>query len=302
MAKDFEPMGAATITDVAAQVVFPCYVTPKLDGIRCSVRGGVAYSKKMKPLPNAWLQGVVAGGTYDGLDFEIVVGVATALDVWNKSQSFAMSRDKTPDDFAGEVQFVVFDDHTQPGAIRKDRIASAKARARGLPYAVLVPHHTCKDALQVLEWETHYVEQRYEGIMISSPRVSYKFGRSTVREQGLMKFKRFYDAEAEILGYEEEQHNGNAAQVSEVGRTKRSSAKAGKAGKGTLGAFKVRCLETGAVFSVGGGLSAEQRASLWAVRDQLIGKVLTYKAQRADVAGGMPRFPSFKGFRDAVEM
>jgi DNA ligase 1 len=257
----------------------------------------------MKPLPNRWLQAKVAEGDYDGLDFEIVVGAPNAVDVWNRSQSFAMSRDKTPDDFLGQrVTFYVFDDHTEATAPRKSRLAAAKRRVQNLRNADIIPHHVCKDALQVLELEEKYVKLGYEGIMLSSPAAAYKYGRSTVREQGLMKYKRFYDAEAVVLDVEEEVHNTNTAQTSEVGRTKRSSAKAGLVGKGTLGAFKVRCLETGAVFSVGGGLTAEQRAAYWPVRQQLIGKVLTYKAQRTEVAGGMPRFPSFKGFRDKVEL
>lgn len=299
----FKPMGAATINDLSTQVVFPCYVAPKYDGIRCSVREGVAYSKKMKPLPNRWLQQQAATGEYDGLDFEVVVGAPTALDVWNKSQSFVMSRDKRPEDFPKDrVRFYVFDDHTDERAIRKDRVQRAKKRCADLQYCEMVPYKVCKDALQVMEWEAKHVGDGYEGIMISSPNVMYKFGRSTVREQGLMKFKRFYDAEAEIIDCREELHNGNEATTSELGNTKRSSHAANKYGKGTLGMFVVKDLETGVIFGVGSGIDAADRKRLWEIRDTLGGKVITYKAQKTEVAGGVPRFPSFKGFRDEVEL
>jgi DNA ligase-1 len=297
---EFKPMGAATLDDVA-DIQFPVYVSPKLDGIRCSVRNGVAYSKKMKPLPNIWLQELVSrAGVYDGLDFEVVVGSPTAPDVWNKSQSFAMSKLIPAALIDVDVHFFVFDDHTDPTLPRKDRLARAAERADKLLHCTFVRHHVCKDSLQVLRIEEQYVEKGYEGIMLSSPKVPYKFGRSTVREQGLMKFKRFADAEAIVLACEEELHNANEQKISELGTKKRSSHKANKHGKGTLGAFKVQDLETGVVFSVGGGISTADRARFWPMRDKLVGKIITYKSQKTEVAGGMPRFPSFKGFREDV--
>lgn len=299
----FKPMGAATVDDLAAQVVFPVYAAPKYDGIRCSFRNGVAFSKKMKPLPNIWLQQQAATGEYDGLDVEVVVGAPNAVDVWNKSNSFSMSKHKLPQDFPGDrVRFYTFDDHTSPEATRKERVAAAKKRCANLQFCEIVPYKVFKDALQVMQYEEQQVALGYEGIMLSSPNVSYKFGRSTVREQGLMKFKRFSDAEALVLDYFEEQHNTNAATTNELGNTKRSSHKAGKVGKGTLGGFKVKDIETGVVFDLGGGFSAAQRLAFWHTRDLLVGQILTYKSQKTEVAGGMPRFPSFKGFRDEVEL
>ncbi len=299
----FKPMGAATVDDLAAQVVFPVYAAPKYDGIRCSFRNGVAFSKKMKPLPNIWLQQQAATGEYDGLDVEVVVGIPNAVDVWNKSNSFSMSKHKLPQDFPGDrVRFYTFDDHTDPEATRKERVAAAKKRCANLQFCEIVPYKVFKDALQVMQYEEQQVALGYEGIMLSSPNVSYKFGKSTVNEQGLMKFKRFVDSEARITGFVEEQRNTNEATTNELGGTKRSSAKAGKVGKGVLGVLVGTDIETGVTVNCGTGFSAAQRAEFWADRKKLLGKAFTYKHQLTAVAGGNVRFGSFKGLRDEVEL
>jgi DNA ligase-1 len=295
---EFKPMGAATLDDVA-DIQFPVYVSPKLDGIRCSVRNGVAYSKKMKPLPNEWLQQMVSDRTYDGLDFEVVVGSPTAPDVWNRSQSFTMSR-RPEGVLERHVKFYVFDDHSDPTLPRKVRLARVAERCKMLDFTIAIKHHVCKDTLQVLQLEEKYVDEGFEGIMGSSPTMPYKHGRSTLREGGLWKFKRFFDSEAVVEDFAEELHNGNEQQVSELGTKKRSSHKANKHGKGTLGAFIGRDIETGVPVRVGGGISAKDRERFWRIREELRGKVFTYKSQKTQVAGGSARFMSFKGFREDV--
>lgn len=297
-----QPMGAATVTDLATQVRFPVYVSRKLDGIRCSVLAGTAFSKKMKPLPNRWLQEQVSRGDYDGLDFEVVVGVPCAMDVWNKSQSFAMSRDKLPADFAEDkVTFFVFDDHST-AAVKQSRLRDAQHRCKSLKHCEFVKHYVCKDALQVMEFETTFVMEGYEGIMLSSPQALYKEGRATITRQELMKYKRFVDSEAVVVGFREEMHNANEAEVNELGNSKRSSHKANKRGKNTMGVLVGRDLESGLEVNCGIGFSAELRADIWVRQAAYLGKVFTYRHQAVAVEGGKVRFGSYKGWRNEVEL
>lgn len=46
----FEPMLAHTYGDHAAKVTYPCYVQPKLDGMRCPIRKEGAFSRQGKPV------------------------------------------------------------------------------------------------------------------------------------------------------------------------------------------------------------------------------------------------------------
>ena len=55
MNKPFKPMLAAAVEDVST-LAFPLIASPKLDGIRCIVRNGVAYSRSNKPIRNRHIQ------------------------------------------------------------------------------------------------------------------------------------------------------------------------------------------------------------------------------------------------------
>lgn len=306
-------MTAATAEVLGTDVLFPTYLSRKYDGIRFAVRNAVAVSKSNKPLPNQWLQALVSSRPeFEGMDGEVVVGPPTAKDVWNASNSFCMSRAKTPEDMGGRaVQLFVFDVVVEewPHEVRQrhlnKQVKKLPAQARKLVTVVEQVLCTAPSEVQALEEQWVAVEG-YEGVMGRAPDGLYKFGRSTLSQNWLWKWKRFYDAEAIVLSVKQGQHNTNEAKVNELGKTKRSSAKAGKVAKETVGGFEVKAIngpDKNTVFSCGTGeLTAAECAALWAVRETLPGKVLTYKAGAATVAGGMPRYPQARRFKDPVEL
>jgi DNA ligase-1 len=146
-----------------------------------------------------------------------------------------------------------------------------------------------------LDRESDFLEQGYEGMMIRHPDSRYKYGRSTEREGGLVKVKRFTDAEAEVIGFVEEMHNGNEAKTDALGHTERSTEKAGLVGKGTLGALVVRDAQ-GRVFNIGTGFTAVQRADLWLRQPDYLGSLVTFKYFDHGIKES-PRHPVFKSFR-----
>jgi DNA ligase-1 len=113
-------------------------------------------------------------------------------------------------------------------------------------------------------YEAEQVALGHEGIMLADPDGKYRFGRATPKGGELLKVKRFVDAEAIVIGIEEEMFNGNAAETNELGRTKRSTAKAGLVGKGSMGALIVRDVKTGVEFNIGTGFTADERTEWWA--------------------------------------
>ena len=122
----------------------------------------------------------------------------------------------------------------------------------------------------------------------------------------LVKVKRFVDAEAVIVGYEEQMENTNTAEQDNFGLVKRSNAKAGMVGKGTLGRWNVRVINgdfKGVEFGLGTarGVTSEMRQMWWVKRDELVGKIVTFKYQAAGAVDA-PRIPVFKGFRDKRDM
>jgi len=151
----------------------------------------------------------------------------------------------------------------------------------------------------MLAYEAAKVEEGYEGIILRSPDAPYKFGRSTVKEQFLLKVKRFIDQDAEIIGVVEEMFNGNEAQTNELGRTKRSTSAAGLSGKGSMGALHVRDLVTGIDFHIGTGFTAADRASMWATPP--IGELCKYKHFPVGQKD-KPRHPVFIGLRSKLDI
>jgi len=287
--------------EAPAQIVFPVYASPKIDGIRAVVKDGLLLSRSLKPIPNGFVQDSMDLEALEGLDGELTVGPANAPNVMQATTSGVMSRDGVPD-----FVFWVFDywnDPTQPYSYR------LKGLHTGLTTAFLERHPRVRLLTQVLlhnaeelaVYESSIVGQGFEGVMLRSVNGPYKYGRSTAREGTLLKVKRFADAEAVVIGLEERMHNGNEATINALGRTERSSHKANLVPMDTLGALRVRDIKTGVEFSIGTGYDDALRKRLWTMGNALIGMLVTYKSFELGVKVA-PRFPVFKGFRDSADL
>lgn len=281
-----KPLLAATLTDLR-KLTFPLIASPKLDGIRCIMQNGVPMSRKLKPIPNKHVQKMLAwcGKNLDG---ELMVD---GLD-YNGVQSAIMSEHGEPN-----FTYYVFD-YMRPLSVPlgyAERLADLQAMDFPAPVKVLEAK-AITTLEELLVYEQECVSLGYEGIMLRSLSGQYKFGRSTEREGILLKMKRFQDAEAQVIGFEERMHNGNEAQKDELGRTKRSAAKAGMVGRGDLGALICQDMNTLVVFSIGSGFNDAQRKDIWDKQEEYYGKTVTYKYQELS-AYNVPRFPVFKGWR-----
>jgi DNA ligase-1 len=292
----FKPMLAGK-ADLAT-LRYPVMGSVKLDGIRCLAMGGRAMSRSMKPLPNRFIQAWFAENAerLEGMDGELIVGRPNAPDAYNRTVSAVMREDGEPN-----FEFSVFDLWNQSGITYMTRLFILLDTAG--PRIGHVSQHSFHSLDEVENFERVCLEAGYEGVMLRDPNGPYKQGRSSTREGILLKLKRHLDAEARIVGFEEEMHNGNEAQTNELGRTKRSSHQENKTGKGTLGALIVEGVTAfpGVRFNVGTGFDALERAVYWDRRSDLMGKIVTFKYFPIGVKDA-PRHPVFKGFRDAIDM
>lgn len=288
-----KPMLAATIKDIT-DVKFPVYASPKLDGIRGVVIDGVLKSRSLKNIPNAYVSERFSKDEFSGLDGELILGSPTAKDVYRQSNGACARHDGTPD-----VKFYVFDDFRDLSAPFIERIDSFSGDAESLlaDNIVVVEHTLIKNAVDLITFENDCLEFGYEGLILRSPNGEYKFGRSTMKQQGMMKLKRFTDSEAEILEVIEERENTNEKVTNELGRSKRSSHAAGKIGKDTAGGFRVRDITSGVEFDIGSGLSDEDGRYYWANRKTVVGRVIKYKSFLVGVKD-KPRHPVYLGPRE----
>lgn len=285
---------------VIDKIVYPVLASPKLDGMRALVVDGKLLTRSMKEVPNRHVFNALSNPNYNGLDGELIFGPPNATDVCRVTMSAMMAKGGTP-----IATYYVFDKHdfVGPYSGRRDIV---KAFVESLaPTGIAIKMHTQReihDYGQLRAYEDECLEKGYEGLIIRKPESLYKFGRSTVKDGIMLKVKRFTDAEAEIVGWEEEMANNNAPTTNELGRTKRSTAKAGLTGKGRLGAWKCKDLKNGALFSCGTGMTADERAEFWEKKEKLAKthyvKYKSFKIGEKD----SPRHPVFLSLRDKRDM
>jgi DNA ligase 1 len=240
-------------------VIYPVYVTPKYDGIRCVIRGGKALSRQLKPIPNRHVQKMLKGCP-ENLDGELICHGKT----FNQIQSEIMREDGEP-----EFSFYVFDivDTKAPYLDRMEKLEDMELPA---VCKKVIPSEI-KNEEELLEAEREAVEEfDFEGLMIRTGDGPYKYGRSTAKQGYLCKLKRFTDAEAEIIGYDELMHNNNEQTTDALGYAKRSQKKEGMIPAG--------------------------RQDYWNRKEEMIGKLVKYRFQESG-AKDLPRFPTFLGIR-----
>jgi len=262
---------------------YPVYCSPKYDGIRCLIRNGSALSRKLKPIPNTYVSNLLSM-CEDNLDGELIIPGKS----FNEIQSAIMSEEGEPEKF----EYHVFDIISDRPYLERIEIL----KNMNLPkFCKKVLPHKFENEEDMLEYERECVDDwEFEGIMIRSPTGPYKYGRSTVKQGYLLKLKRFEDAEATIVGFDEMMHNENEKIKDELGHSKRSSRKAGMVPAGVLGAFVVRDGER--EFRVSTGMTHVDRSTYWTNRHAMIGQLVKYRFQEFG-AKNLPRFPVFLGIR-----
>lgn len=304
MKKDFKPMlaGKAPEMDVLIhphKFTWPRLVSPKLDGIRAVIIDGQVLSRNLIPFPCPTVQEFFGRADFNGFDGELIVGSPTAPDACRNSMKVTRHEALSRED-ADQLVLHVFDDFTRDASPFESRFMGLSKRIRkASKHLKIVPHERVINHHGLDVYEDLWLGEGYEGLMMRDPHAPYKFGRSTTKEAGLLKVKRFEDNEAVVIGYKELQHNENTERTGGLAQ-RRSSKKAGKVGGGTLGALCVRRGD-GVEFDVGTGFDEAERAALWAIRDTLLGKHLKYRF----FAGGSksrPRFPTYLGFRDSIDL
>lgn len=271
---------------------FPYIATPKIDGIRTLMIDGQAVSRTFKPIRNVYIQELLRIFLPEGIDGELTCG-----NNFQDSTSGIMTIEGEPNFKMWIFDYVdPSDTEILPFYLRMPNLPKLD-----IPFEYQILSGISIKTLEELNaYEQICLEAGYEGVMLRDPMGTYKFGRSTVNDNILLKVKRFLDDEAVILGIEEKLSNQNLAEKDNFGRTKRSSALDGMVATGTAGALWVRNT-SGLEFSIGSGLNDEVRNEIWENQEYYIGKLVKYKYFAHGVKE-LPRHPVFLGFRDIEDL
>lgn len=286
-----KPMLASPITDVN-KLTFPLIASPKLDGIRCLVIKGRAVTRNLKPIPNTFIRKTIESWDITGLDGEIILPGMS----FNEIQSLVMREEGEPN-----FTFVAFDYFVDLKEVYIDRIKRLEAILIR-PHLEVLKTTFIGNIKELLEYEKFCLETlKVEGVMVRQPSGKYKFGRSSEKEQLLLKLKRFKDAEAIVIGFVEYMTNNNPSVVNKLGYKEKSSHKENLIPSGKLGKLLVHTLDTKVEFGIGSGFTDKERIEIWNKRENYLGGLVTYTFQEAGVKD-KPRFPIFKGFRNIKDL
>jgi DNA ligase-1 len=277
------------------KAVFPYDVTPKIDGIRFLIVNGTAVSRNFKPIPNKHIRSTLSV-LPEGVDGEIVSGKN-----FQETTSAVMTIEGTP-----EFNIYIFD------YVRPDLLSTLPycQRMQDLLLALNLKTHENVDGLlwptrinsmeELLEFEEKVIEDGYEGVILRDPMGPYKFGRSTTKENILLKLKRFVDNEGELIRIERKMSNQNPEEYDAFGNVKRSSSMDGMIPLDEAGALVVR-LKSGQELSIGSGLDDILRKEIWSNPGKYLGKLVKFKYFPHGVKD-LPRHPVFLGFRDPDDL
>jgi len=295
----FKPMLGAAI-DTLDKLRWPLICSMKLDGIRAVTTPDGPRTRSLKPVPNRHISAILAT-LPSWLDGELCIVDPDGAVNFRATASSVMSQSGAPN-----FTYMVFDfcpPHMQ-GLGFADRLIQLRSssffqRLADHPNVTILSQKTLATPDEANQMFQEARLLGHEGLILRDPEGKYKYGRSTLREQGLLKMKPWLDAEATVIDVVEEMENTNAPTTNERGETHRSSHQEGKVPKGTLGALVVKAEGFKDTFEIGTGFTARDRFDLWI--EKPIGKTVKFSYM---AVGGYdkPRHPVFLGFRAKEDM
>jgi len=307
---DFERkiMKAPTEKTEYSDILFPKLASIKLDGIRALVKSSTMFSSKMHILKNTNLQKFV--DFLNGYPEWIFDGeLYSHGDAFSSHQSVLSYSNPLPENMC----FYIFDMVSVEAWNNGEGYDAFEARYKNLlllkprapEFIKVVEQVLVNDVNDVKKMFDKAVKAGYEGLMLRDPQSPYKHGRSTKRQNYLLKLKKWIDYDAKIISVEELKgiKDGIPRDRTPTGRLKPVYKKAHLEGKGTFGHFVVELdpeqFEPGTTMIIGSwkGLTRELRDEIWGDPDKYIGEWIRFKGQHCGVKD-RPRIPKEVEFRD----
>lgn len=187
--KPFRPMLAKVYKDEYQSLKFPCFVQPKLNGVRLISNGGNLISRTGKEFYGLEHISKVTSNIPHILDGELYIhgeSLQTIVSLVRKS----VNLDEQSQNLKYHIYDIVDSQHTF--SQRLDVLNSITG-----DNIIIVPTHEVFTHKEIDQYQKQYIEDGYEGLIVRTDS-HYKInGRSA----GLLKYKNFIDEEFEIVNY-----------------------------------------------------------------------------------------------------
>ena len=271
--KKYYPMLAHQFNQKKKEIKYPCFVQPKLDGVRCIAVGDELYSRNCNLFPtlehiknelklntdNLILDGELYT---DDINFEKIVGLV------RKNKKTAEEEKNSL-----KIYLNVFDyiDPDLPYYKRLENLNKFFEKNKNLKYIRQVKTEECKSEENIMEYLDKYTKEGYEGVIIRNKQGKYA---ENARSNHLQKLKKFKDEEFEIVNYTTPTQGKEVGCVVWICKTKE-----------------------GKTFSVRPSGNYDERKKQYNNGKKYIGKMLTVKYQEL-TNDHVPRFPVGLAIRD----
>jgi len=259
--KLISPMLAFDYNKRKHNIIFPCIVQPKLDGVRAVYVNGKFYSRNGKEFTSCsnllkdnngkhlLFDKILDGELYTkDFPFEVLVGLIKKTNLSNIDIENLRS-----------VKYHVFDIIDKGKFV--DRYKEMKSICSSVDNINIVENKIVNGEDEIMNYHGSYIEHGYEGIMVRNINSIYKESRSA----DLQKYKQSTDDEFEIIGV-----------TDGIGKELECAIFILKCNRGTFNARPIG--------------NTEYRKKLFKDKNNLIGKKLTVRYQELSVEG-IPRFP-----------
>ncbi len=179
---------------------FPVLAQPKIDGVRGLNIYGKLTGRSLKQFKNKHVTALFSHSALLGLDGEFIAERETHPDLCRLTTSALGTIEGEPFVVWCLFDFVTVDSAKLPYFKRLELL---RERVELIVYAFpQFTHHLrvvrsveCSHPAVLDNFESQWLEQGYEGVILRDPNGLHKAGRSTVNEGGLLRIKRFLDFE-----------------------------------------------------------------------------------------------------------
>lgn len=319
--RQFKPMLASDYDE--SKIVVPCILQPKIDGVRAMHMVGQLTGRSLRPHANKHTTAFFSHPALAGFDGEMAADHETHPNLCTLTSSALNSIQGTPDIIWHLFDYITEETKDLAYAVRYARLQGRLAELKQNPdldhitqCLRIVPTVLCQSIEEFHEVKEHWLDEGYEGMITRRPEAPVKFGRSTVREGGLLRVKGFIEAEAVITGITEGRTNLNEAKKNELGHTERSTHQENMVPNGQVGSLQGQMLadvydpqiKTKLLLAKGqdvtiapGKMTAKERAHFFENPHEIVGHAVKFKFFPK---GGKdkPRFPTYVTIRPASDM
>lgn len=294
---------------------FPLIAQPKIDGVRALNMYGGLTGRSLKLFGNRYTTDFYSQEFFKGFDGELAAECETHPDLCRLTTSAVGTHAGQPFTLWWLFDYITPITQSLTYLERYAELQKVVSRLQCYeeyqPWAGhlrVVPKKLIATRDELEEFDAQNLDAGFEGTIIRDPHGKHKQGRSTVREGGLLRIKRFVESEAIVRLITEGLSNQNEAQINELGLQFRSSHQDNMVRNGLVGSMECQACETiidsgrvviekGQIITVApGNMPHSDREKFFKEQTLLLGKRIKFKFFPKGVKD-KPRFPTFQSIR-----